>query len=108
MKLFLVTRADLPPGQQAVQAAHAMREFAALHPEIDRRWYETSNVLAFLAAEEESSLGALLQKARVLGLPAAPFYEPDRDDELTAVAFGPDCRRILSRLPLALRCSGST
>lgn len=31
MKLYLVVRADLPPGPQAVQAAHAARQFAAEH-----------------------------------------------------------------------------
>ena len=103
-KLFLVTRADLPPGDQAVQAAHALREFVAHHPEIDLHWYRTSNTLAFLAARDEPALGALLVKARDQGLACAPFTEPDRNDELTAVAFGPDCRRLLSSLPRALRC----
>ena len=28
------------------------------------------------------------------------FHEPDIDDELTAVAAGPECRRVLSSLPL--------
>jgi len=36
-------------------------------------------------------------------LSAAPFTEPDRGNELTAVAFGPGCRKMLSKLPLALR-----
>ena len=63
IKLFLVTRADLPPGQQAVQAAHALREFVALYPEEELRWYQTSNTLAFLAAENEASLEALLAEA---------------------------------------------
>jgi len=33
MKLYLITREDLPPGQQAVQAAHALREFGEHHPD---------------------------------------------------------------------------
>ena len=104
IKLFLVTRADLPAGDQAVQAAHSLREFVAHHPEIDLHWYRTSNTLAFLAAKDEPALEALCAKAARLGLPFAVFTEPDRDDELTAVAFGPDCRKILSHLPVALRC----
>lgn len=103
MKLYLVTRADLPPGDQAVQAAHAMREYAAQHPEQDREWYTTSNTLAFLATKDEASLTRLLEKARDRGYTAAPFYEPDLGHALTAVAFGPDARRIVQSLPLALR-----
>ena len=103
MKLFLVTRADLEPGQQAVQAAHAMREFAAVHPDLDREWYEESNTLALLAVKDERSLSDLVFRAETLGLPFAPFREPDRDGELTAVAFGPMCRRLVSKLPLALK-----
>jgi len=104
MKSFLVTREDLSPGQQAVQAAHALREFTAQHPELDREWYTKSNTLAFLAARDEAALLALCAKAARLGLPFAPFREPDRDNELTAVAFGPPCRKMVSHLPLALRC----
>lgn len=62
-KLFLVTRADLSAGQQAVQAAHALRAFAAEHPDIDREWYEVSNYLALLAVPNEERLGVLLQEA---------------------------------------------
>ena len=52
-KLYLVTRADLPPGVQAVQAAHAMREFVDLYPEAEAAWYRESNTLALLAAPDE-------------------------------------------------------
>ncbi len=103
-RLYLVTRSDLEPGPQAVQAAHALREFAALHPELDKHWYTTSNTLAFLAAKDETSLEKLIEKATAKGVACAPFREPDLDNALTAVAFAPDARRILSHLPLALRC----
>jgi len=104
VKLYLVTRADLSPGQQAVQAAHALREFAAEHPEEDARWYARSNTLALLAVEDEASLLSLVERAGRLGVPFAAFHEPDRGDELTAVAFGPSARKLLARVPLALRC----
>lgn len=104
LKLYLVTRSDLSGGQQAVQAAHALREFVAQHPEEDARWYRESNTLAFLAAENEASLHSLIERAGRLGVPFAAFCEPDRDGELTAVAFGPSARKLLARVPLALRC----
>ena len=53
MKLHLVVRGDLPPGQQAVQAVHAMREFVREYPEVDRHWYEKSNTLALLTVPDE-------------------------------------------------------
>jgi len=100
-KLYLVTRADLPPGQQAVQAAHALRQFTADHPDVDRRWFETSNTLALLVVPDESSLDQLLHKARRRG-PVSEFREPNRGNELTAVAIGPWGKSVVARLPLAL------
>lgn len=102
MKLHLVTRADLSPGQQAVQAAHALREWTQHHPAEDRHWYEKSNTLAFLAAQNESALLCLLSEAEARGIPCAGFREPDRDNELTAVAIGPAGKGLCRRFPLAL------
>lgn len=102
MKLFLITRQDLHPGQQAVQAAHALREFSEHYPDEDRQWYQVSNTLAFLATPDESSLKSLLDKARRKGVPVAPFREPDRNDELTAIALGPTGKPLCRRLPKAL------
>lgn len=102
-RLYLVTRADLVPGQQAVQAAHALREFVEHHPEVDRAWYTKSNTLAFLAVANEAALGVLLEQAERKGIAVAPFREPDRDNELTALALGPAAKKLCSRLPLALK-----
>ena len=38
-----------------------------------------------------------------LPTPFLPDYEPDLDDELTAVAIGPEGAKLVSNLPLALR-----
>lgn len=102
-KLYLVTRSDLPAGQQAVQAAHAMRQFAADFPDVDRQWFESSNTLALLAVPDEPSLARLLRKARWRG-PVSEFREPDRGGELTAIAIGPWGKPVVARLPLALAC----
>lgn len=103
-KLFLVTREDLPPGQQAVQAAHALREFSEHHPEVDRRWYQSSNYLALLATKDENALRALMLEARYRDVPTSGFHEPDRNNELTAIALGPCplAKRLCKGLPLAL------
>jgi peptidyl-tRNA hydrolase len=106
MKLYLVTREDLSHGQQAVQAAHALQEFNIHHPELARDWHSKSNTLAFLAVPDEKALGVLLRKARDRFTPVSAFREPDRQDELTALAIGPEGKRLVRDLPLAL--SGST
>lgn len=104
-KLRLITRADLPPQHQAVQAAHALREWSATHPDKDKVWYETSNTLAMLTVQNEASLDDLLERALQYGLPVAAFYEPDRQDELTAIALGPgrEAKRLCRGLSLALQ-----
>jgi peptidyl-tRNA hydrolase len=102
-KLFLVTRDDLPVPQQAVQSCHAMREFSEEHPEIDRSWYRESNHLALLAVPDEAGLKQLADEAKLLGFKFSLFREPDRNDELTAVALEPRAKRLCRGLPLALR-----
>jgi hypothetical protein len=103
-KLFLVTRADLGAGAQAVQSAHAFREFAERHREIERDWYRTSNHLALLAVKNEAELAALLRAAIDRDVAVASFREPDFGNALTAIALGPcaHARAICRRLPLAL------
>lgn len=101
-KLYLVTRADLPPGSQAVQAAHALREFAAAYPELDKLWYERSNYLAFLAVPDEATLSRLLRRAKERLIPAVGFREPDLGESLTAVALAPKAKGLVRGLPLAL------
>lgn len=101
-KLYLVTRSDLPPGQQAVQACHAMRAFVAEHPQLDQLWYTSSNHLAFLSVQDEAGLHDLINRAERRGVRFSLFREPDRDDELTAIALEPAARRLCQGLPLAL------
>jgi peptidyl-tRNA hydrolase len=103
-KLYLVTRADLPAGAQAVQAAHALRQFIAEHPERDREWFETSNYLALLAVPSEADLERLFTKAERRGVPASAFREPDLGASLTAIALAPcsGARSLTRSLPLAL------
>lgn len=100
-KLYLVTRSDLSPGQQAVQAAHALQAFNVEWPQEARAWHDGSNTLALLVVPDEATLTRLLHRARRRG-PVSEFHEPDRADELTAIAIGPWGKNITSRLPLAL------
>lgn len=101
-KLYLIVRGDLPPGAQAVQAAHALQAFNVAHPHQTKVWHEESNTLALLAIPNEAALGVLLENAIHSRIPVAPFREPDRGDELTAIALGPQGKRLTKNLPLAL------
>ena len=103
MKLYIITRSDLPAGARAAQACHAMRQWSADQPEEDRTWFEDSNTLVLLEAPDEPALEALLGRARDKDVPHAVFREPDLQDALTAVAIGWKGRRLVSRLPLALK-----
>ena len=102
-KLYLVVRADLSPGQQAVQACHALREFSEHHPHVDRAWYDVSKTLVMLTVPDEGQLSSLQGAARERNVSCAGFREPDLNDALTALAPGPDARRLCRGLPLALR-----
>ncbi len=102
-RLHLIVRQDLPPGDQAVQAAHALRQFVEAHPDIDKKWHRESNTLALLAAPDEKALARMLDRAFDLGIRAAAFREPDLGGSLTAIAIEPAGARLCRGLPLALR-----
>jgi hypothetical protein len=103
LKLYVVVREDLPPGVQAVQAAHAMREFAEEHPELEHEWHEKSNTVVMLATSE-AQLGQLLAQAKLRGVETSVFREPDLADTVTAICFGTKGYKLpLRKLSLALK-----
>ena len=101
-KLYVITRQDLSNGQQAVQASHALTEFLFEHPAIASQWHASSNTLALLSVSDEESLRRLKLKARQRRLRCASFHEPDRNNELTAIALEPNAKGLLRDLALAL------
>lgn len=105
MKLYVVVRRDLLPGAQLAQSLHAFREYVEHHPESERNWYKTSNTIAILDCADEEELTHLMHNADSRGIKFSPFYEPDRGDELTAVAFEPGLKTscFLSHLRTALK-----
>lgn len=104
-KLYIVSRKDLTPGQQAVQGKHSLVQFFIMHPEIIQKWHKESNYIVFLQADDEEHLGQLMADAFQMGIYCAPFYEPDMNQDLTAVTFEPilKSRDLLKSLPLALK-----
>lgn len=106
-KLYVVTRSDLSPGQQAVQALHAGQEFIFEHPHEAEDWHIRSNTLALLSVPAEADLEALAVRAESSRISVTRFREPDRNNELTAIALGHQAKRLVSQLPLALSRSAS-
>lgn len=104
-KVYLVTRCDLLPGQQAVQAAHALTEFIFQHAEQAQRWKIESNTLVMLVVKCEDDLNSLIEKGLQRDIRLSPFYEPDLDNCLTAIALEPGdaSHRLCSGISLALR-----
>jgi len=107
-KLYLVTRSDLAPGYQAVQSCHAMRQFTADHPDVDREWHAVSNYLALLSVADEVELMRLIAAAKDLGIRWSAFREPDVGGQITAIALEPHEKtsQLCRSLPLALKVAG--
>lgn len=102
-KLYVLVRADLPPGPRAVQACHAALQFAREHRQAFEDWTDLSNYLIIKEAPDEAALRSVVESARLRGHKHAVFIEPDYGDSLTAVAVEPAGRRLFGRFPLALR-----
>lgn len=96
-KLYAVVDEGLRPGSKACQAAHALRQYAEAYPFIEGQWWRSSNTLVILECDD---LGALWARAQAKGVTGVRFVEPDwcPDGTLTALAFGPDARKLLSNL----------
>jgi peptidyl-tRNA hydrolase len=106
-KLYIVVRADLPPGAQIAQAGHAVAAFARRARGPFEAWVDGSNNLVVLSIADEAALGSLARALERIGRPVA-VHEPDIGDQLTAIAFEgtDDAGRHVSSLPLALRRHG--
>lgn len=104
-KLITVTRRDISPGYQAVQAAHAAINFQHEFPSVSKEWNDCSNYLVFLSTENEQSLEHLIEKAKCKDIKYTVFREPDIDNQITAVAFEPSdaARKLCSKYPLMLK-----
>lgn len=105
MKVYLVTREDLPIGAQSVQSTHAMTAFMMEHPGVAQDWYHKSNTLVLLAVRNEAELYDLLDVCRRKSVTHSLFREPDFGNALTALAIGPDGKRLVRSLKKALRPS---
>ena len=104
-KLYIVCRRDIGPGRMLAQTCHALSEFESKYKTEYNVWYRESNYIICLEVDDEETLKLLMGEAKKLEIKTASFYEPDLDEELTAVTFEPGAlsKRLLRKLPLALR-----
>ena len=104
-KLRVITRRDIPAGYQAVQASHAAIQFQHEHTQLASDWYNNSNYLVFLSVANLEELESFLDKVKSKGIIHSAFYEPDINNQLTAIALEPSevAQKICSSLPIALK-----
>jgi len=88
--LYVIARADLEVGFRTAQVGHALIQWTLEHG-------RPPESLVVLSAPDLDALHRAHD--RLVGRVVA-FHEPDLDDQLTAVAAGPECWRALSSLPL--------
>ena len=97
-KLYIVVREDLTPGLKIAQSAHALSSFEWKYPTVYKDWYETSNNLVVLQHADPEEIAKKLEGE---DFRVARFYEPDLDNQLTAISVEPSARKKLSSLRLA-------
>lgn len=73
---------------QSVQSAHSIAEFIFSFPEIAKDWHQ-SNYLVQVTVPSKIDLEAFKDTLDFYGLKYCPFYEPDLNDELTALCVEP-------------------
>jgi peptidyl-tRNA hydrolase len=101
----VLTRSDLPQGQQATQSVHAAFLFSHEHVTLMDSWFEESSYLVLLGVQSEAELQLWKDRLEDRGCVLTAWHEPDLDGELTSVAVAPSlaAERCLSSLPLLLR-----
>ena len=96
-KLYVLLRSDIPKNYQAVQAGHAVAQYMLDYPDT---W--KNQTLVYLRVNEENDLHIWLERMCKLKANYSPFYEPDIDDQMTAMAVlsKPEVDELLCRMRL--------
>lgn len=103
IKLIIVTRSDISPGDQLAQSTHSVADFAVEHTEKFIQWKKESNSVVCLAVPNEKSLLKLYEKLKDR-TEVSLFFEPDIDGYTSMAVYGtPQIRKKLSYLPLSLK-----
>lgn len=82
MKLYVLTRKDIPPSYQAVQSGHAVAQFLKDNP--NTQW--ANGTLVYLGVSNLQSLEKWISKLDSMEIPYSLFIEPDIGDQPTSLA----------------------
>jgi hypothetical protein len=88
-KLKIVLDQRLSPGQKMAQAVHVAQTFGQKFRRIEQKWMKSSNTIVILQVEDENHLKELLVKAQESKIRCLGFYEPDWQNQLTAICLEP-------------------
>lgn len=90
LRMYVLVRRDvLPLVHCGVQAAHAVAEYVHYHDNDNTRtWVEQHKTLIVLSATADE-IEEMRNKFLDSDMNYQPFYEPDMDNTLTAMAFQP-------------------
>lgn len=78
MKMFILVRNDLSKSQQGVQGGHALAQYALEHPDMFKKW--GNSTIVYLKVDND------WLKSHVPENQSSSFYEPDIGNQLTAKA----------------------
>jgi len=97
-KMYVVVRLDLSQTYRCVQGAHALAQFSKDYPKQVKLW--NNQHLIFLCVCNLIELRFWVKKLQKVKKCFSSFYEPDLDDQLTAICCF-DSGRIFKSLRLA-------
>jgi peptidyl-tRNA hydrolase len=103
MKMIIITRRDLSPGQQTVQSCHAVAEICLRHGNdpVIAEWGKDHKTMVILGVDNKDEIERWESKLEALDVPCEMFREPDIGNEPTAIAIHPSCdRKLVKNLPL--------
>lgn len=106
VKLYVVSRSDIPPGVRAAQFVHARWQFSQDQPAADKVWNDLGGSLVLLEVADAPALNALMESILKSGAPVAAWKDHYNGGEvqLTALAVFRHSRiDCLDDLPLAFR-----
>ena len=99
LKMYVLVRGDLSETYRCVQGGHALASYSTIgDPKLYKSW--GNQTLVYLKVSNEHFLALWRDRLRSKSIPFGAFYEPDLNDQLTAIACI-STGEIFRKLPLA-------